>query len=202
MHKVVIKGNYYGRTRTLPDLNDYLHECARHPQMGAKMKRDYQMIVCNAIRTQLPRLTITNPIIIHYNFYEPDKQRDNSGYNSEEEFAKLPEACQRAVGTAANLKEWALMDSDQVATIEQSHFIRNYRTSVQRMKEEARLPENVRMLIADMGKKHAALMEKAVDPQIEMQKIEVPEEKTEPPSGMSNETRKRLDEMYEKFGRK
>ena len=54
MHKVVIKGNYYGRTRTLPDLNDYLHECARHPQMGAKMKRDYQMIVCNAIRTQLP----------------------------------------------------------------------------------------------------------------------------------------------------
>lgn len=66
MHKVVIKGNYYGRTRTLPDLNDYLHECARHPQMGAKMKRDYQMIVCNAIRTQLPRLTITNPIIIHY----------------------------------------------------------------------------------------------------------------------------------------
>ena len=126
----------------------------------------------------------------------------NSGYNSEEEFAKLPEACQRAVGTAANLKEWALMDSDQVATIEQSHFIRNYRTSVQRMKEEARLPENVRMLIADMGKKHAALMEKAVDPQIKMQKIEVPEEKTEPPSGMSNETRKRLDEMYEKFGRK
>ena len=49
MHKVVIKGNYYGRTRTLPDLNDYLHECARHPQMGAKMKRDYQMIVCNAL---------------------------------------------------------------------------------------------------------------------------------------------------------
>ena len=35
----------------------------------------------------------------------------NSGYNSEEEFAKLPEVCQRAVGTAANLKEWALMES-------------------------------------------------------------------------------------------
>ena len=85
MHKVVIKGNYYGRTRTLPDLNDYLHECARHPQMGAKMKRDYQMIVCNAIRTQLPRLTITNPIIIHYNFYEPDKQRDKGYVDTREE---------------------------------------------------------------------------------------------------------------------
>lgn len=122
----------------------------------------------------------------------------NSAYHAEEEFAKLPEACQRAVGTAVNLKEWALMDSDQVATIEQSHFVRNYRASVQKMKEEARLPENVRMLIADMGKKQVALMEKAADPQ----EIEVPEEKTEPPSGMSNETRKRLEEMYEKLGRK
>lgn len=124
----------------------------------------------------------------------------NSVYNSEEEFARLPEACQRAVGTAANLKEWALIDSDQVATIEQSHFVRNYRASVQRMKEEARLPENVRMLIVDQGKKHATLMDKVADQQIEMQKIEEPEEKTEPPSGMSEETRKRLDEMYEKFG--
>lgn len=124
----------------------------------------------------------------------------NSGYNSEEEFAKLPEVCQRAVGTAANLKEWALMESDQVATIEQSHFVRNYRASVQIMKEEARLPEKMRMLIVGQGKKHATLMDKVADPQIEMQKIEEPEEKNEPPSGMSEETRKRLDEMYEKFG--
>ena len=29
----------------------------------------------------------------------------NSGYHSVEEFEKLPEACQRAVGSAANLKE-------------------------------------------------------------------------------------------------
>ena len=52
----------------------------------------------------------------------------NSGYHSVEEFEKLPEACQRAVGSAANLKEWALMDSERVETVEQSHFIRNYRT--------------------------------------------------------------------------
>lgn len=124
----------------------------------------------------------------------------NSAYHAEEEFEKLPEACQRAVGTAVNLKEWALMDSDQVATIEQSHFVRNYRASVQRMKEEARLPENVRMLIADMGKKHVALMEKAADPQIETQRIEVSEKKTS--ASMSEENRKRLEEMYEKLGRK
>lgn len=75
-HRVVIKGIFYASKRTFPDLNDYLHECARHPHMGAKLKKDYQMIASNAIRTQLPRLKIERPIIIHYSFYETDKQRD------------------------------------------------------------------------------------------------------------------------------
>lgn len=55
------------------------------------------------------------------------KAISNSGYHAEEEFDKLPEACQRAVGNPQNLKEWAMMESDKVATVEQSHFIRNYR---------------------------------------------------------------------------
>lgn len=75
-HKVVIKGLYYGKKRTFPDLNDYLHECARHPHSGAKLKREYQFIAQNAIRTQLPRLKIDKPIIIHYKFYETDRCRD------------------------------------------------------------------------------------------------------------------------------
>lgn len=75
-HKVVIKGLYYGKKRTFPALNEYIHECARHPQAGAKFKRDYQYIAQNAIRTQLPRLTIDKPIIIHYRFYEADRCRD------------------------------------------------------------------------------------------------------------------------------
>lgn len=71
----------------------------------------------------------------------------NSGYHSVEEFEKLPEACQRAVGSAANLKEWALMDSERVETVEQSHFIRNYRTTVQRISEEKKLPESIRFVV-------------------------------------------------------
>lgn len=75
-HKVVIKGIYYAKCRTMPDLNDYLHECGRNPKLGGKMKRDYMMIAANAIRTQLPRLQIDKPIIIHYRFYEADRCRD------------------------------------------------------------------------------------------------------------------------------
>jgi hypothetical protein len=42
-YKFVIEGKYYGEN-TLPDLNNYIHECSRHPQCGAKMKRESMMI--------------------------------------------------------------------------------------------------------------------------------------------------------------
>lgn len=71
----------------------------------------------------------------------------NSIYNSADEFEMLPEACKRAVGTPSMLKEWALMDSDDVNTVEQSHFIRNYRATVQNMKNEAKMPPAMLELI-------------------------------------------------------
>lgn len=52
----------------------------------------------------------------------------NSAYNSEEEFAKLPVLCRKAVGRPENLKEWSLMDIATVQSVEQSHFIRSYNT--------------------------------------------------------------------------
>ena len=114
----------------------------------------------------------------------------NSGYHSVEEFEKLPEACQRAVGSAANLKEWALMDSERVETVEQSHFIRNYRTTVQRISEEKKLPESIRLLIASM-RDNALELEKKEQPALEAKKQA--EEKTEPE--MSEETRAKFQQV-------
>lgn len=68
----------------------------------------------------------------------------NSIYNAEEEFNKLPEACKKAVGTPAMMREWATMDSDELGTVEQSHFIRNYRVAIERMKTDAKLPIDFR----------------------------------------------------------
>ena len=116
----------------------------------------------------------------------------NSGYHSVEEFEKLPEACQRAVGSAANLKEWALMDSERVETVEQSHFIRNYRTTVQRISEEKKLPESIRLLIASM-RDNALELEKKEQPVLEVKKQE--EEKTDPEPGMSEETRAKFQQV-------
>lgn len=81
-HKVVIKGIYFGKCRTFPDLNDYIHACGRHPRIGAKMKRDYQTIAANAIRKQVGRIKLRTPVRIHYTFYESDQRRDPSNIAS------------------------------------------------------------------------------------------------------------------------
>lgn len=75
------------------------------------------------------------------------KALGNSGYNSAEEFAKLPPAVQRAVGSAANLREMCMLPTNEVETVEQSQFIRAYNATVQQMKDEAKIPSKVRALI-------------------------------------------------------
>ena len=78
------------------------------------------------------------------------KAMSNSGYHAEEEFAKLPEACRIAIGNPAVLREWALMDNfAKHESVEQSHFINGYRTAVKRMRDDAKIPQNIRILIAE-----------------------------------------------------
>lgn len=71
----------------------------------------------------------------------------NSNYNADAEFERLPAAVQRAVGSPANLREMAMLDIDQVETVEQSHFIRNYEGMVKRIADEAKIPASVMDLI-------------------------------------------------------
>ena len=75
------------------------------------------------------------------------KALSNSGYNADTEFAKLPELCQKAVGNPANLREMALMDTDTVNSVEQSHFIRNYRTALDRKRADAQVAPGIMQLI-------------------------------------------------------
>ena len=61
---------------TLPTMNEYLASEARHPQAGAKMKRDNLQIVSTYLRRDLKRWKTDKPLIIHYRFFEPNKKRD------------------------------------------------------------------------------------------------------------------------------
>lgn len=119
-----------------------------------------------------------------------------SNYYAEEEFEKLPEACKMAVGNPSNLREWAMMDSDQVGTVEQSHFVRNYRTAMQRIKEDRRMPEKVRTAIAEVKKQQMQIEDRQEKP-----KLPVQEEKEDEIQGeMSEETRRKLEELRGKIG--
>jgi len=71
----------------------------------------------------------------------------NSGYNSETEFAKLDPLSQRAIGTAANLREMSQMPIETVESVEQSHFIRAYQQLVERSERESLIPEPMRQAI-------------------------------------------------------
>lgn len=115
----------------------------------------------------------------------------NSTYHAEEEFEKLPEAVQRAVGSPANLREWGQMDVDTVESVEASHFVRNYRVMKEREKEMQRLPEAVRnklQLIQSQETVHS----------VPEKKKEVIEERTQG-TGIPENVREKLDEL---LGRK
>lgn len=63
----------------LPGLNDYLkaeRSFSRKHSCGNDMKREYQFLISNAIRTQLKRTHFDHPVYISYRFYEPNKKRD------------------------------------------------------------------------------------------------------------------------------
>ncbi len=75
------------------------------------------------------------------------KAIENSSYNSEKEFDKLPMECQRAVGSAANLKEMATLDRRDVETVEKSHFIRIYDVETQRTKNDMFVSAGERQLL-------------------------------------------------------
>ena len=76
----------------------------------------------------------------------------NGIYGAEEEFDKLPELVQKAVGSPHVIRTWAQEDMDSMSVI-QSNFERAYRTVKERHIEEKKLPNSVKALIDTMSDK-------------------------------------------------
>lgn len=85
----------------------------------------------------------------------------NSGYHSEEEFAKLPPILQRTVGSPRQLKEWAMLEDvdGKAKTVLQTSFQRIFRIEQEREKEKRKLSPDV-----------AKFLNEKVMPQIECKK--------------------------------
>lgn len=71
----------------------------------------------------------------------------NGTYGAEQEFERLPEAIQAALGTPANIREMAAMDSEKLETVEKGRFIRAYESAVAQIHEDAQIPPAIKALI-------------------------------------------------------
>ena len=71
------------------------------------------------------------------------KALSRSGYYWQEEYEKLPEKVQKAVGRAENLKEWSQMEADVVDGVIYSQFIKSYNATMKRSGFVGRLSEDI-----------------------------------------------------------
>lgn len=79
----------------------------------------------------------------------------NSLYNSREEFERLPQDVQRAVGSPNQLREWAMMDRETVQSVVASNFMRGFRTNAARQRELDLLPPKIQVLVTGLAEKMA-----------------------------------------------
>lgn len=66
----------------LDGLNEYTSANRTNPYKGGKMKHDNENTVIWAIRSQLRGIHINNPVMLKYDFYEPNKKRDLDNISS------------------------------------------------------------------------------------------------------------------------
>lgn len=122
----------------------------------------------------------------------------NSGYNSTEEFAKLPLLVQKAVGTSDQLKVWAL-DEDYSDGVVSSNFIKCYRTVCAGKIEFRKMPEQARLLIEQTYRgSYPAQMEQKRQETIGRTAVRAIEEKVDNLM-ISENIVKRLEELKEEL---
>ena len=75
----------------------------------------------------------------------------NGIYGSQKEFDALPPLVQRVVGSPNQLREWAMMDEDVVASVVASNFQRSFKARAAHAKEFLALPNDIRETMQRLG---------------------------------------------------
>ena len=75
LHKLIYPGK-------LHSLNEYIAACRRNAYQGAEMKRDDQMKIEWFIRSQLRGVRLKKPVVMRYEWYEPNRKRDLDNISS------------------------------------------------------------------------------------------------------------------------
>lgn len=79
----------------------------------------------------------------------------NSGYHAQEEYDKLPPLVQKALRGPETLREYAMMDAEQLNTVIASNFRKSFEIMCKREETAAMLPEDVKTMIGSLSDKLA-----------------------------------------------
>ena len=100
------------------------------------------------IKAKMRELANTEPELTEQKAWSlVSKACSNGLYGWREEYAKLPDSVQKAVGMPEMLREWAMMDTDTVNSVVASNFMRSFRVIQQRERDMAALPESVKRML-------------------------------------------------------
>lgn len=113
------------------------------------------------IKEQIRKLTQTEQLTEQEAINLILKATQNSIYNSQDEFNKLPPVLQKLVGSPNQLREWAIMDSDVVNSVVSSNLMRSYRVIAERERQQQALPSSVKNIL-DAAAERLSLEEKAI----------------------------------------
>lgn len=99
------------------------------------------------IKEQMRKLSQTEGLTEQEAINLITKACKNGSYGAKEEFEKLPPILQRLVGSPSQIKEWALMDTDQFKSVVSSNLMRSYRVMAERERQHQALPSDIKNLI-------------------------------------------------------
>lgn len=127
----------------------------------------------------------------------------NSGYNSVEEFSKLPELVQKAVGLPEQLRVWAL-DNHYDEQVVSSNFMRAYRTVLNRDEEYSKLPDSIKVIIDKKNEKSdVALIDQKRNDTVQRAQIAQNEDKIsvgkEVCAGIPKRLKRQYKELFEEI---
>ena len=116
-----------------------------------------------------------------------------STYYSEEEFAKLPSAVQRAVASPKQLREWATLEDvdGKTLTVIQSNFQRTFRVEQQRERERNKLSPDVLRLMRPLN--NPQIEDKPKELSIEDQRLKAEEQAAPAPENFKSRVSSMLD---------
>lgn len=99
------------------------------------------------VKEEMRKLTATDEMTDAEAWNMVAKAIRNGYYGAKEEFAKLPDTLKRIVGSPAQLKDWAVMDSEILHSVVASNVQKAYHIQKERDQSIAKLPSDIRLAL-------------------------------------------------------